>query len=147
MLLKVTCTGRITKLSLKPLILISGKNTVHKLTALLIALPHTQLPIFQSQNTRDWEEADITVIKKQPLSPPTLTLLDTFRPGVNSTFYFDANFSYEDPNNAGSYIPIPPRTTFTITTVSDISGFKVGDNIEALYRRGNCAGRSTRRRS
>lgn len=93
---------------------------------------HTQLPIFQSQNTRDWEEADITVIKKQPLSPPTLTLLDTFRPGVNSTFYFDANFSYEDPNNAGSYIPIPPRTTFTITTVSDISGFKVGDNIEAL---------------
>ncbi len=93
---------------------------------------HTQVPVFQSQNRRNFEEADITVIKKQPLSPPTLTLLDTFRPGVNNTFSFNKNFSYEDPTNLGSYIPIPPRTTFTITTSDDISGFKVGDNVEAL---------------
>ena len=93
---------------------------------------HTQVPVSQTQNTRNFDEADITVIKKQPLSPPTLTLLDTFRPGSQNSFSFDQNFSYEDPINPGSYLPLPPRQAFTITTSNDISGFKVGDNIEAL---------------
>ena len=91
---------------------------------------HTQLPIFQSQNTRNFDEADITVIKKQPLSPPTLTLLDTFRPGENNTFSFNNNFAVTDGSTG--FNPLAPGETFTLTTDTPILGFKVGDNIEAL---------------
>ena len=90
---------------------------------------HTKVPVFQSQNTRNFEEADITVIKKQPLSPPTLTLLDTFRPGDQTTFSFNRNFGVSD--GAGGFIPLAPGTTFILFTNTAISGFKVGDNIEA----------------
>ena len=71
---------------------------------------HTKVPVFQSQNTRNFEEADITVIKKQPLSPPTLTLLDTFRPGDQTTFSFNRNFGVSDA--CGRFYTFSPWDNF-----------------------------------
>ena len=86
---------------------------------------HTQL------SGRNFEEADITVIKKQPLSPPTLTLLDTFRPGSLNTFSFNRNFGVAD--GAGGWVPVAPGDTFPLFTNDNILGFKIGDNIEAIH--------------
>jgi len=91
---------------------------------------HTQL------SGRNFEEADITVIKKQPLSPPTLTLLDTFRPGSQNSFSLNFNFGVEI-GTTGVYEPLAPGSVFTLNTLDNILDFKVGDNIEATVPQSN----------
>jgi hypothetical protein len=84
-------------------------------------------------NGRDFEESDITVIKKSPLTPPTLDLSNTRilddngEPAVVSTTCVQ-NFVIQDPDDANERIAAPIGTEFNLSWVSSPYPFyRTGD--------------------
>ena len=75
---------------------------------------------------RDFIEQDITVIKKSPLTAPSIELLTSFRDEpTNFTFSYD----FLTTNSGGNIIALPVGTTITVNS-NIIPNLREGDTVE-----------------
>jgi hypothetical protein len=88
---------------------------------------HTEL-VGQNGTSVDFTEEDVTVIKKAPLTPPTLSLLASKRSGVVETTYTQSTISFTE-TVSGEIVPKQTTTAPFDITVDSTPNWQVGDQL------------------